>query len=112
MRTHFSSKKYSQQHSTLYMHMNHLEQRNTPAEKTFFHHLEKLVLHSFDTHVVVLFLTHISSQKDIKKTKTVKEYIQQLIFFCKRASFNSYDLLCTKILAQREKKRKEKKLQM
>ena len=81
MRTHFSSKKYSQQYSTLYMHMNHLEQRNISAEKTLFHHLEKLVLHSFDAHVVVLFLTHIGSQKDIKKAETVKEYIQQLTLF-------------------------------
>ena len=81
MRTHFGGEKYSQQHSTLYMHMNHLEQRNISAEKTFFHHLEKLVFHSFDTHVVVLFLTHISSQKDIKKAGTAEEYIQQLILF-------------------------------
>src|SRR5947207_13038751 len=81
MRTHFSSEKYSQQHSTLYMHMNHLEQRNISAEKTFFHHLEKLVLHSFDICVVALFLTHISSQKDIKKAETAEEYIQQLTLF-------------------------------
>jgi len=78
MRTHFGSKKYSQQHSTLYTHMNHLEQRNIPAEKASFHHLEKLVLHSFNTHVVALFLTHISSQKDIKKAGAAEEYIQQL----------------------------------
>ena len=81
MRTHFSSKKYSQQYSTLYMHMNHLEQRNISAEKTLFHHLEKLVLHSFDVCVVALFLTQISSQKNIKKAETVEKYIQQLILF-------------------------------
>src|SRR5947207_10288152 len=81
MRTHFSDKKYSQQHSTLYMHMNHLEQRNISAEKTFFHHLEKLVLHSFDICVVVLFLTHIGSQEDIEKAEAVKEYIWQLTLF-------------------------------
>ena len=75
IRTHFNSKKYSQQHSTLYMHMNHFKQRNISAEKTFFHHLEKLVLHSFDVCVVALFLTHIDSQKDIKKAEAVKEYI-------------------------------------
>ena len=75
MRTHFDSEKYSQQHSTLYMHMNHLGQRNISAEKAPFHHLEELVLHSFDARVVALFLTHISSQKDIKKAEAVKEYI-------------------------------------
>ena len=75
MRTHFSSEKYSQQHSTLYTHMNHLEQRNISAEKTFFHHLEKLVFYNFDICVVVLFLTHINNQKNIEKAETVKEYI-------------------------------------
>ena len=81
MRTHFSSKKYSQQHSTLYMHMNHLEQRNISAEKAPFHHLEELVLHSFDACVVALFLTHISSQEDIEKAGAAEEYIQQLTSF-------------------------------
>ena len=55
--------------------MNHLEQKNISAEKTFFHYLEKLVFHSFDVCVVVLFLTHINSQKDIEKAETVKKYI-------------------------------------
>src|SRR5437763_140114 len=63
MRTHFDSEKYLQQHSTLYIHMNHLEQRNISAEKILFHYFEKLVLHSFNAHVVVLFLTHIDILK-------------------------------------------------
>ena len=37
---------------------------------------------------------------------------EKMLELCKKASFNSYDLLCTKILAQRKKKRKEKELQM
>ena len=81
MRTHFNNKKYSQQHSTLYMHMNHLKQRNISTEKTFFHYFKKLVLHNFDICVVILFLTHISSQKDIKKAEAAEKYIWQLIFF-------------------------------
>ena len=81
IRTHFSSKKYSQQHSILYTHMNHLEWRNIFVEKTFFYHLKKLVLHNFDIYIIVLFLTHIDSQKDIKKAETTKKYIQQLILF-------------------------------
>ena len=81
MRTYFNSEKYLLQHSILYMHMNHLEWRNISAEKTFFHHFKKLVFHNFDACVVVLFLTHISNQKDIEKAEAVKKYIQQFIFF-------------------------------
>ncbi len=55
--------------------MNHLEQKNISAEKTLFYYLEKLVFHNFDIYVVVLFLTHISSQKDIKKAEIMKKYI-------------------------------------
>ena len=33
---------------------------------------------------------------------------EKMLKSCKKASFNNYDLLCTKILAQREKKRKKK----
>ena len=31
---------------------------------------------------------------------------EKMLESCKRVSFNNYDLLCTKILAQRKKKRK------
>ena len=75
IRTYFDDKKYLLQHSTLYTYINHFKQKNISVKKTFFHYLEKLIFHNFDTCVVVLFLTHISNQKDIKKTETAEKYI-------------------------------------
>jgi hypothetical protein len=48
--------KHAHDSSTLFYHINVLNRRNMPMEKAPFHHLEELMLHSFDARVVALFL--------------------------------------------------------
>lgn len=78
MKAHFGGAKYAQQYSTLYTHMNHLGRRNIPVERAPFHHLEELVLHSFDARIVAIFLTQIRNTCDIKEVGAVEEYLRNL----------------------------------
>ena len=78
MRTFFGGEQYAQQYSTLYTHINHLGRRNIPVERPPFHHLEELVLHSFDARIVALFLTHIRDRLDIHEEGAVERYIGSL----------------------------------
>lgn len=48
--------KWSQQATTLFNHINYLQRRHLPNEKPSFHHMEELILQSFDARVVAVFL--------------------------------------------------------
>lgn len=78
MKAHFGGAKYSQQYSTLYTHMNHLGRRNIPVERAPFHHLEELILYSFNARIVAMYLTQIRNKCDVKKKGAVEEYVRNL----------------------------------
>src|SRR6266702_3606192 len=59
----------------LYIYINHLRQRNIPIERSLFHYLKELILHSFNAHIVALFLMHICDRLNIYKEGAVKKYI-------------------------------------
>ena len=75
IRTFFSGKQYAQQYSTLYTYINHLGRRNISIERPLFYYLEELVLHSFNTCIVALFLTYIYNRLNIHEEGAVKRYI-------------------------------------
>ena len=78
IRTFFGGKQYAQQYSTLYTYINYLGRQNIPIERPPFYHLKELVLHSFNTRIIALFLTHIRDRLNIHKEGAVKRYIRSL----------------------------------
>jgi hypothetical protein len=67
MRAFYGGKKYSDQYSTLYTQMNHLDRRNIPKESAPFHHMEELVLHSFDARILAMLYVKIGDKCDVKR---------------------------------------------
>ena len=69
---------------------------------------------SNDSDLIFVILTNLTCCQQFWWSEFNKsdDFDEKMLELCKRASFNSYDSLCSKILAWREKKRKEKKLQM
>ena len=63
----------------LYTYINYLRQRNIPIERPPFYYLKELVLYSFNTRIIALFLIYIYSRLNIYKEDTVKRYIRSLI---------------------------------
>ena len=62
----------------LYTYINHLRRQNIPIKCPPFHHFKELVLHSFNTRIIMLFLIYIYSKLNIHKEGTVKRYIKSL----------------------------------
>ena len=67
---------------------------------------------SNDSDLIFMILTNLTHCQQFWWSEFNKsdDSSEKMLELCKRASFNSYDLLCTKILAQR--KRKEKEIQI
>lgn len=78
MKNFYGGKKYSDQYSTLYSQMNYLDRRNIPKEKAPFHHMEELVLQSFDARLVALLYIKIGDKCDVKKRDEVQAYLSNL----------------------------------
>jgi hypothetical protein len=58
--------------------MNYLGRRNIPKESAPFHHMEELVLHSFDARLVAQLYVHIRDKCDVKKRDEVQAYLSNL----------------------------------
>jgi hypothetical protein len=78
MRTFYGGEEAAQQFSALYTHINHLGRRNIPREKAPFHHMEELILQSFDARIVALFLLHIRGKCNIEADGEVERYVRNL----------------------------------
>jgi hypothetical protein len=78
MRTFYGGEEAAQQFSALYTHINHLGRRNIPREKAPFHHMEELILQSFDARIVALFLLHIRGKCNIKADGEAERYVRNL----------------------------------
>jgi len=72
MRTFYRGEKATQQFSALYTHINHLGRRNIPREKAPFYYMEELILQSFNTYIVALFLLYIHDKYNIKADSEAK----------------------------------------
>jgi len=62
----------------LYTHINYFGQRNIPIKHTSFYYFKELVLHSFNTHIMALFLINIQDKCDTEKVGEVEEYMRNL----------------------------------
>lgn len=78
IRYHYGGKQSAQEYSTLYTHMNHLGRRNIPAERAPFHHMEELILHSFDARIIALLHTQIKESCNTKSPIDIKRYLKSL----------------------------------
>jgi len=74
----YRNKKAMQQFSALYTHINHLRRHSISREKALFYYMEKLILQSFDTCIVALFLFHICNKCNIKADGKAEQYMQNL----------------------------------
>ena len=63
----------------LYTYINHLRQQNISIKRPPFHHLKELVLHSFNTYIIIFFLIYIYKRLNIYKEGVVKRYIKSLM---------------------------------
>jgi len=75
MKTHFGGEGCAEQYSALYTHMNHLGRRNIPADKAPFHHMEELILHSFDARINALLLHRLHGKCDTKRADIVEHFL-------------------------------------
>ena len=64
-----------QQFLVLYTYINHLRQYNILRKKAPFYYIEELILYSFDTCVIALFLLHIRDKCNIKADGEAEQYI-------------------------------------
>jgi len=55
--------------------MNHLGRRNIPAKRAPFHHIEELVLYSFDARIVTLLNTNIRTRRGPILPTNIKPYL-------------------------------------
>lgn len=78
MRIFYGGAKTERQYSMLYPQINLLERRNIPADRAPFHHMEELILHSFDARIVAVFLRLIRGRCDIKNIESVRIFIRSL----------------------------------
>lgn len=78
MRTFFDGRKYSDQFSTLYPQINHLDRRNIPKESAPFQHMEELILHSFEARILGILYIHIRESCNIKSSESVSDYLLSL----------------------------------
>ena len=62
----------------LYTHINYLGQRNILAKRAPFHHIEELILHSFDAYIIVLLHTQIKNSYNTKSPIDIKQYLKSL----------------------------------
>lgn len=78
MKTFFGGRKYANQYSTLYFQINHLNRRNIPKESAPFHHVEELILHSFDARILGMLYIQIGDKCDITSSDSVSHYLSSL----------------------------------
>ena len=63
--------------STLYHNMNFWNRHHIPAVKGPFHHVEELVMHSFEARIVAFFYTAIQNANiGIDSAETIEEYLK------------------------------------
>ena len=74
----YRGEKAIQQFSVLYPYINHLGRRNIPREKALFYYIEELILQSFNTHIVALFLLYIRNKCNIEADGEAKRYVRNL----------------------------------
>ena len=78
IRTFYRGKKATQQFLALYTYINHLKRRNIPREKALFYYMEELILQSFNTYIIALFLLYIRNKCNIKANNKAKRYMRNL----------------------------------
>src|SRR5438045_3406550 len=62
--------------STLYHNMNFWERKQIPAIKDPFHHVEELILHSFEAQIIALLHVQLREVNiNIEDSKAVEEYL-------------------------------------
>jgi len=66
MRTFYRGEEAAQQFLALYTYINYLGRRNIPREKALFYYIEELILQSFNTYIIALFLLHIRNKYSIE----------------------------------------------
>ena len=76
--TFYRGEEATQQFSVLYTHINHLGRRNIPREKAPFYYIKELILQSFDTCIIALFLLYIRDKYNIEADGEAERYIQNL----------------------------------
>ena len=78
IRYHYGGEQSAQEYSMLYTYMNHLGRRNIPVERVPFHHMEELILYSFDAYIVALLHTQIKGSCNTKSPMDIKRYLKSL----------------------------------
>ena len=78
MGTFFGGRKYSDQFSTFYPQINHLDRRNIPKESAPFQHMEELILHSFEARILGILYIHIGESCNVKSSESVSDYLSSL----------------------------------
>lgn len=74
--THFGGENQNSP-STLYHNMNFWNQYHIPAVKGSFHHVEELVMHSFEARIVAMFYTVLqNADVSINSAETIDEYLK------------------------------------
>ena len=65
--------------STLYHNMNFWERKQIPAIKGPFHHVEELILHSFEARIIALLHVQLREVNiNIEDSKAVEEYLTRM----------------------------------
>ena len=71
--------------STLFHHMNFWKRKNISFMKSSFHHIEKLILHSFDAHVLDMMYVHLwmtsADEKIVLNCSQIKSCLKRMILF-------------------------------
>jgi len=78
IRIFYGGKEAAQQFLALYTYINHLGRRNIPRKKAPFYYIEELILQSFNTYIIALFLMYIYNKCNIKADGEAERYIQNL----------------------------------
>ena len=75
---HFGSENQNSS-STLYHNMNFWERKQIPAIKDPFHHVEELILHSFEARIIALLHVQLREVNiNIEDSKAVEEYLTRM----------------------------------
>jgi hypothetical protein len=62
----------------LYTYINYLGWKNIPVKHTPFHHIEELILYSFNTYIIALLHTQIKESYNTKSPIDIKRYLKSL----------------------------------
>ena len=78
IRIFYRGKETVQQFLALYTHINYLGRRNISKKKALFYYIKELILYSFNTYIITLFLLYIRNKCNIKADGEAKQYMQNL----------------------------------